>query len=96
MEMIGRPEQAPSVPQVSVHIDRILLVGINPRDRAAVSAAVESEMTRLFTEREWTDQPSASATTEKLDAGVLRHSDVTRDGELGAKIGSAVYRGITR
>lgn len=96
MEMIGHPEQAPSVPQVSVHIDRILLVGVNPRDRAAVSAAVESEMTRLFVERDWTDGPSASTRTEKLDAGAFRHSDVARDGELGAKIGGAVYRGITR
>ena len=96
MEMTGRTDRTPVTPSVVVHIDRIVLVGINPRDRAAVSAAVESEMTRLFTEGDRTGDPSASATTERLDAGVFRHSAAARDGELGAKIGSAVYQGITR
>jgi len=96
MDMSARRDQTPRPPDIRVHIDRIVLIGVDPRDREALGAAVEGEMTRLFTERGWPRAPEASGDAERLDAGQFRHSDASRVGELGAQIGASVHGGLTR
>ena len=47
-------------PDVRVHIERLVVTGVDVRDRAALGAAVEAEIARLFAERSWTESPQQS------------------------------------
>ena len=84
------------VPDVHVHIDRLVLIGVDVRDREALDTAVRGEMARLFAERGWAEPPQAGASVERLDAGVLPLDRSTRESTLGAGIGAALHRGLTR
>jgi hypothetical protein len=90
------PGASARVPDVHVHIDRLVLIGVDVRDRSALDAAVRGEMTRLFAERAWDEPPYAGASVERLDAGVVSLDRGTRDDALGVEIGAAVHRGLTR
>ena len=37
--------------RILLHVERLVLHGIDPRDRAAIGAAVRQELTRLLTEQ---------------------------------------------
>lgn len=90
------PDQPARAPDINVHIEKLVLVGVNPHDRSALSSAMQSEMTRLFAERGWPDAPTVNGGIEHLDAGNFHHAGSGRDGEIGAQIGAAVHGGLTR
>ena len=83
-------------PDVHVHIDRLVLIGVDVRDREALDTAVRAEMTRLFAERGWAEPPQSAAAVERLDAGVVSLDRGTRELTLGASIGAALHQGLTR
>ena len=92
-----RPAGArPAAPDVHVHIDRLVLIGVDVRDRAALDGAVRGEMARLFVERGWEEPPQRGASVERLDAGLLAVDRGARESTLGAGIGAALHRGLTR
>ena len=83
-------------PDIRVHIERIVLVGVPAPDRAALSAAAQDEVARLFTERGWPGAPNADVRADRVDGGTLRHGSGARESELGVQIGAAVHGGLTR
>lgn len=73
---------------VRLHIDRLVLDGVDPRDARAVSEAVQAELTRLLTEA----PPTRSA---ELGRGVAQVPHA-RGAALGASVAGAVHARLPR
>jgi len=74
---------------VQVQIDRLVLEGVRPADRARLQAAVTRELARLLAARG--TQPAGGAMarrTAELPTGAAG----TDPGSLGAQVAGAVYR----
>lgn len=81
---------------ISLHIDRLILdgVAVAPADRAALLAAVETELTRLLTEGGVADGILAGGAVPFLRGASLT---LTADGSaasLGARLAQAVYQSL--
>ena len=84
--------------QIELHIERLVLDGIpvSPRDRGALQASVETELTRLLTEGGLSTDLSGGIALPSLRAGSLSLSSDGSPAQLGARIARAVYDGIGR
>ena len=84
--------------QIELHIERLVLDGIpvSPRDRGALQASVEMELTRLLTEGGLSTDLSGGIALPSLRAGSLSLSSDGSPAQLGARIARAVYDGIGR
>lgn len=85
-----------SGPTIRVHIERLVVNGLAVRDRDALGAAVQTELTRLFADQGWGNAPAASLEAKRVDGGTLRSSARPRENDLGRQIGAAVHGGLTR
>jgi hypothetical protein len=78
--------------QVRVHIDRLVVHGLGVRDRAALGAAVATELERLLAEHDW--RGAESVAVERVEAGAIRPPVAARESALGAQIAAAVMGGL--
>lgn len=79
---------------IELHIDELILHGVSPHERHHVSASLERELSRLFTE-EGLPQPEARDAAS-MDLGVitLPAGHAQGAGEIGTHVARAVYRSL--
>jgi hypothetical protein len=92
--MNSRAPEAPGA-NIEMRIERIVLEGlpIQSQDRAAIGAAVESELRRLLAEGVW-DAGAASVALPSLCAEAIYWSAANGVNRLGAQIAQAVYSSL--
>jgi hypothetical protein len=81
--------------RIELHVEELVLHGVNPSDGQAVGEAVRAELSRLLTEQ---GLPAALLADSGVE--VLRTEFTSAPGARGATLGSgvarAVYRGLPR
>lgn len=90
-----RPSPPGAPPSVRVHIERLVVSGVDVRDRVGLGNAVQVELERLLTEHGWADAPEAAQQVARVQGGVIPAAP-SRVAEFGARIAGAVYGGLTR
>jgi hypothetical protein len=83
--MGGRPMN------LHLHIDELVLHGFAPSDRGLIAEALQSQLTRLFTEGGVPPALAGGGTAERLSAGAFHTAASARPETTGARIARAVY-----
>jgi hypothetical protein len=80
--------------RIRLHIDRLVLHGIDPREKAAFASALQAELSTALAE----GVPAVSRYVTRLDLGAVKWEGrpANQPGPLGAAIGQALYRGLPR
>jgi len=86
--------QGDAAPNVELHIEELLLHGFSPRDRFAISDAIEHELTRLIG-NSGIAGINAGKAIERLDGGRFKVAQGMRPGAVGRQIAQTLYRGIS-
>lgn len=95
MDMKSSLPPSPPLSSVDIHISRLVIHGMDVRDRAALGAAVEAEIGRLLLERGWPGtRPASPVEVGRLAAPDLKSRDGARENGLGMKIGASVYEAL--
>ena len=81
---------------VRLRIEELMLDGFPPGDRYRIAAAVEAELTRLFTDRGVPPDLASGAAIPALDGGSFDVSPDARPDRIGAQVAQAVYGGLSR
>jgi hypothetical protein len=82
---------------IELHIERLILDGlqVEPRNRAALQAAVEAELTRLLTAGGLRAELLSGGAVRSLGAGEIQVTNQTSAAHLGNHIAQAVHSGIS-
>ena len=72
-------------------IEELVLHGFSNRDRHQIGAAVEQELTRLFTEQSLASPITHSVAIDHLDGGTFTVSDGMPPTAIGVQIAQAIY-----
>jgi hypothetical protein len=83
---------AAPLPSVRVRIDELLLNGFSPADRFEIGGGLQTELTRLLSDRGIPQPLSKPAEYTRLDAGTLSPSADHRASAIGTQVANAVYR----
>lgn len=95
MDMKSSPKISPPKTSVDIHIHRLVVHGLDVHDRAALGAAVEAEIGRLFLERGWPGTiPVDPVELGRIAAPDLKNREGVKDTGLGIKIGTSVYEAL--
>lgn len=83
---------------INLHIERLVLDGLDlaPEQRPLLQAAVESELSRLLTERGLSPGLAQGVAVPRLSAQDIRMTSANNPKQLGQQIAQSVYRGIGR
>jgi hypothetical protein len=93
----ARREQGEArTPEIHVHIERLVVHGLDVRDRATLGAAVAEGLSEAFTRHGWEPMPDADLAAKRVDAGSITQGSRIVESELGASVADAVHRGVTR
>jgi len=76
---------------VSVHIEELVLHGVAPGDRHRVAAALQAEMTRLFTAAGAPAALLRSTAVPRLDGGAIPAAPSSRPEVVGTQVAGAIY-----
>ncbi len=78
---------------INLHIERLILDGlpVEARDSALVRAAVESELSRLLSERGIPSDLQTEANQARILAPTLRLNSPSHAKEIGTQIGAGIY-----
>ncbi len=81
---------------INLHIERLILDGlpIEPRQRAQVQAAVETELARLLVAGGVNSGLLSGGALPSLRAGAIQLTNESNARQLGTQIAGAVYGGI--
>ena len=79
---------------IELHIDQLLMEGMQPSDRYQFGHAVQTELARLLTEQGIPANVNSSAQLERLAAGNFAITSAPRPATVGRQVAEAVYRGI--
>lgn len=81
---------------INLHIDRLVLDGLElaPEHRSLLQAAVESELSRLLTERGLSSSLARGIAVPRMSARDMQITGVSSPTELGRQIAQSVYGGI--
>ncbi|MCS6303119.1 MAG: hypothetical protein H8K07_05575 [Nitrospira sp.] len=81
---------------VNLHIDRLVLDGLEiaPEQRPVLQAAVESELSRLLTERGLSPSLARGIAVPRMSARDMQITGVNSPTELGQQIAQSVYGDI--
>ena len=82
--------------RIVLHIDRLVLRGIDRADAGAVSAAIQAELRRLVAVPGNIDAFTASSDRERLNAGSVRIGAGDGSRSLGRSVARQIVRGATR
>jgi hypothetical protein len=81
-------------PDIEIHIDELVLQGFSTRDFTAIGQAVESELTRLFSEQGALHSISSPKKYVRIDAGEFAISSGAKSHAVGNNIAASVFKGI--
>ena len=79
---------------IKLHIGELVLQGFEPGDRAALGAALETELARLLAAGDQESLASAGQVT-RLDGGAFEMPEHAGPVFTGTRLARAVYDGIT-
>jgi hypothetical protein len=74
-----------------VHIDELVLHGFAAADRALIADALQSQLTRLFTDGGVPPALATGGASERLNAGTFHTAASVRPETTGGQIAQAVY-----
>nr|WP_298143354.1 hypothetical protein [uncultured Pseudomonas sp.] len=80
--------------RIVLHIDRLVLRGIDPHDAEALSRAVQTELQRLFAEPGSATALAASGNRARVSSADVRLPAGGNDRALGRAIATGVDRGL--
>lgn len=78
-------------PDVRVHVEHLVLEGIDLSDRYAVAAAIQAEIGRTLGDGGWTPKAGGAA---RLDAGSIQLHAYTQPSAVGTEVGARVGRAV--
>lgn len=81
---------------VHLHIERLVLDGLGPLDRAALGGAVQSELARLFTEGGAPPAVHRDARLPRLDGGHFDAAPGMGAEAVGKQVARCIYGGLSR
>lgn len=79
---------------IDIQIDELVLHGFSATDAPHIQAAVERELSRLFSARQF-PVLSAPAEVARLNAGSFSHPPQASADSIGSQIAQSVFTGIT-
>lgn len=81
---------------INLHIERLVLdsIEIAPEQRPILQAAVESELSRLLTQRGLSPHLAQGVTVPRLSAPDMQMASTSSPTELGQQIAQSFYGGI--
>ena len=79
---------------IELHIEKLVLSGFAPGDRYRIGAAVERELTRLFTERGLPPALARGSAAARIEGGAFDVVSGSRPDQIGVQVAQAVYRGF--
>lgn len=87
----------PSVPNIELKIDELILDGVPATQRYQIADAVQRELAAQFAQEElprsfWT---SASLSRDVVDGGTISLAPGARAETIGGQLAGAIYQGIT-
>jgi len=93
-----------TTPNLEIHIEELVLQGFDGlsarswqgMDRARISATVQSELARLFTERGIPPSLNRGGQVTSLDGGALDIAPGSGVEAIGSQIAQALYRGLNQ
>ena len=83
-----------SAQNIELHIEELVLHGFLPGNRHHIAAAVEAELTRLFTEQGIPPALSAGTAVPSVDAGAFHMAPGAKPAAVGQQIAGSVYNGF--
>ena len=90
------PQSAIRNPQsIELHIEELVIHGFAPDNHGRFAAAVESELTRLLSERGIGQSLSESMEIEQLHGGAFRVRQDEQSEGVGQHLAKAIYLGVT-
>jgi hypothetical protein len=81
---------------LELHIEQLVLHGFPPGDRYRISAAVEAELTRLFTEQGVPPSLAKYADSAQVNAGTFNILPGSKAETIGTQVAEALYGGLRR
>lgn len=79
---------------LDIHIEELVLHGFEPGDHEGIRAAVENELTRLFTTNGLPSFFRSNTSSHQIDGGEFVMTAGTKPHHLGNSIAGSVYKGI--
>ena len=80
--------------QIDIQIDELVLHGFSATDAPHIQAAVERELSRLFSTQRLPGL-SAPADVSRLNAGSFSHPPQASADSIGSQIAQSIFTGIT-
>ena len=81
---------------LQLHIEELILHGFTNVDRQRIGAAVEQELTRLFTERGIPATIVSGGAVARLDGGSFAVTADAKPQQIGAQVARAIYKGLAQ
>ena len=82
--------------RIEVFIEELVLHGFAPGDRAHIGGTLESELTRLLSERGLPPTLAHGSALARLDGGTIQLARGPRANAVGAQGARAVYGGLAK
>ena len=79
---------------INLHIDHLILNGFERIDRRRVSAAVQSELTRLISEQGLPTSLHQTQVIGSVNAGEFGTEKSTGAANMGTQVAQKIYRGM--
>jgi hypothetical protein len=80
---------------VEIYIDELILHGFSPHDRYHIANAVETELSRMFSEQGVPSSFSNGGVIPLLNAGSFQMTHPARSYTTGVQVANAVYSSFT-
>lgn len=82
--------------RIVVHIDSLILRGFRHEDRHAITAGLQAELTRLFTEPSSAARLANRGDVSRLKIGNVQLAKGTKPEGVGTQLAQGITGGITR
>ena len=79
---------------IELYIEELVLHGFSPHHRYDIAAAVEAELTRLFTEQGIPASLKTKITASTLNAGTFNMAKESKGETIGNKVAGSVYKSL--
>lgn len=83
-----------TTPDIELHIEELVLHGFAPADRYLIGAAIERELSRLFTDRGLPASLSGGGDFARLPGGSFNVAPGSQAETIGTQVAQSVYRGM--
>jgi hypothetical protein len=80
---------------LNLHIDQLVLHGFAAGDRHSISAAIQQELTRLFTEQGVPRSLTQTSDLPQLNGGEIQITPRMQPSAIGVQIAQSLYGGFS-